>query len=97
MRGDASDTRFVLVFAGDQRVGFASFAVLRPGNALGGQLYLKDLFVAADWRGRGIGKQLMRFLAGFCRHQGGGRIDWSVENAQAQRFYDRLGAAVLPR
>ncbi len=97
LRGDASDARFVLVFAGDERVGFASFAVLHPGNALRGQLFLKDLFMAADWRGRGIGARLMRFLAEFYRHQGIGRIDWSVEDAQAQRFYGRLGAAVLPR
>ena len=95
LRDGASDTRFVLGFAGDEPVGFASFAVLHPGSALRGLLFLKDIFVAADWRGRGIGEQMMQFLAGFCLRRGIGHIDWLVENAQTQRFYERLGAAAL--
>lgn len=96
LRGEVNDTRFLLAFAGDGPVGLVAFAVLRPGNALSGLLFLKDVFVAADSRGHGVGARLLGFLARFCRDQGIGRIDWVVETAEAERFYERLGAAALP-
>ncbi len=91
---DAGDTRFVLGFAGDQPVGFASFAVLYPGSALRGLLFLKDVFVVADRRGQRIGERIMQFLAGFCATQGIERIDWVVKTARAQHFYECLGATL---
>ena len=97
LNGEGTDTHFALAFAGGQVVGFACYAVLHPGNRLKGQLYLKDLFLAAEWRGRGVGEGLMRFLASFCRRTGIGRIDWLVEEPRSEAFYAHLGAAVLPR
>ncbi|WP_282607047.1 GNAT family N-acetyltransferase [Pelagibius sp. Alg239-R121] len=94
---DRTDTRFVLAFSGGEAVGFACFAVLHPGNALAGLIFLKDLFVVEDWRGAGVGKEIVRFLAGFCQREGIGRIDWSVENDRSQRFYEAFGAKVLPQ
>ncbi len=97
LRGDGvSDTRFILGFDGEEPVGFAAFAVLYPGNDLRGMVFLKDLFVLADWRRRNIGEGLMRTLARFCVEHRIGRIDWPVETDRAQRFYERLGAADLP-
>jgi GNAT superfamily N-acetyltransferase len=96
-RAGTSDSRFVLVFAGDEPVGFASVAVLHPGNALSGLLFLKDLFITTDWRGRGIGEQVMKFLADFCLQHGLGRIDWVVEDARSQHFYERFGATAQPQ
>lgn len=97
LRGEGNDTRFLLAYAGEVPVGLVAFAVLRPGNGLSGLLFLKDVFVAADWRGHGVGERMMRFLAGFCRDQGIGRIDWVVETAEAERFYNRLGATAQPQ
>lgn len=96
-RDGRSDTRFVLALAGDRPVGFAAFAVLHPGNDLQGLVYLKDVFVAAEARGRKVGERLMRYLAAFCRREGIGRIDWEVENPDSQRFYERLGAVTKPQ
>lgn len=87
-----TDTRFLLAFAGEEAIGFACFAVLHPGNALAGLIFLKDIFVAEPWRSAGVGRRLMAFLARVCREEGIGRIDWSVENDRAQRFYESLGA-----
>ena len=97
LRDGAGGTRFLLGFAGDQPAGFASFAVLYPGVALRGMLFLKDVFVVADRRGQGIGERIMRFLAEFCAAQGIERIDWVVKTARSQRFYERLGATVQTR
>ncbi len=96
LRDGAFATRFVLGFVGDAPVGFASFAVLYPGRALRGTLFLKDVFVVAERRSQGIGERIMRFLAEFCAGQGIERIDWVVKTARSQRFYERLGATLQP-
>lgn len=61
-------------------------------------LWLEDLFVLPDHRGRGIGKLLLTSLADTARARGCGRFEWSVLdwNVHAIGFYERMGAAVLP-
>ncbi len=97
LRNGAGGTRFVLGFAGTAPVAFASFAVLHPGRALKGVLFLKALFVVAERRGQGIGQRIMQFLAEFCADQGLGTIDWVVETERSQLFYERLGATLKPQ
>jgi GNAT superfamily N-acetyltransferase len=97
LRDGAGGTRFVLALAGDQPVGFASFAVLYPGRALSGMLFLKDVFVVAERRSQGIGEEVMLFLAEYCAAQGIERIDWLVKTARSQHFYERLGATLQTR
>lgn len=60
-------------------------------------LYLEDLFVRQDVRGRGIGGQLLRHLARLAVERGCGRFEWCVLdwNERAQRFYRSLGANVM--
>jgi len=78
-------------------VGFALFCpnystfLGRPG------LYLEDLFVRDDYRGRGVGRQLLQHLAGLALERGWGRMEWAVLdwNAPAIGFYRRLGASLL--
>jgi GNAT superfamily N-acetyltransferase len=61
-------------------------------------LYLEDLFVLPDWRKRGIARALLQRLAGIAVARGCGRFEWSVLdwNVNAIRFYESLGAQVLP-
>ena len=61
-------------------------------------LYLEDLFVAPEHRGKGIGEALLRRLAGLAAARGCGRFEWSVLewNEHAIRFYERMGATVMP-
>ncbi len=61
-------------------------------------LWLEDLFVLPDHRGRGIGKLLLTSLADTARARGCGRFEWSVLdwNASAIGFYERMGATILP-
>ena len=61
-------------------------------------LYLEDLFVRPAQRGQGLGEALLRRLAQLAVERGCGRFEWSVLdwNANAIRFYERMGAAVMP-
>jgi GNAT superfamily N-acetyltransferase len=63
----------------------------RPG------IYLEDLFVIPDLRGRGIGRLLFSFLARLAVERGCGRLEWWVldSNEPAIRFYERLGAQAM--
>jgi len=60
----------------------------RPG------LYLEDLFVKPEFRGKGIGKALLLHLAKVAANENCGRFEWSVLdwNTPAIEFYESLGA-----
>jgi GNAT superfamily N-acetyltransferase len=62
----------------------------RPG------LYLEDLFVKPEHRGRGIGRALLTEVARIARDGGCGRLVWQVLdwNEPAIGFYEALGATV---
>ena len=61
-------------------------------------LWLEDLFVYPQFRGRGLGRRLLAQLAEVARSRDCGRFEWSVLdwNAPAIRFYERMGATLLP-
>ena len=70
---------------------FSTF-LAKPG------LYLEDLYVQPAHRGSGLGKALLTRLAGIAAERGYGRFEWSVLdwNENAIRFYQRMGATVMP-
>ncbi len=57
-------------------------------------LYLEDLFVRPEFRGRGIGTRLLARLAAIAVERRCGRFEWAVLdwNSDAIRFYQSLGA-----
>ncbi len=61
-------------------------------------LYLEDLYVQPAFRGQGVGAALLRHLAALANERDHGRFEWSVLdwNADAIRFYQRMGATLLP-
>ena len=69
---------------------FSTF-VGRPG------LYLEDLYVRPNMRGKGVGTLLLQHVARLARERGCGRLEWSVLNwnEPAIRFYETLGARAM--
>ena len=92
--GDPPAAHCVLAEIDGIAVGFAlyffnySTFLGKPG------LYLEDLFVKPELRGRGIGKALLLHLARVANEKGCGRMEWAVLdwNAPAIAFYESLGA-----
>jgi GNAT superfamily N-acetyltransferase len=84
----------LLAFEGESAVGFAVYFynfstwLGRPG------LYLEDLFVKPEKRGKGYGRALLVELAKIARGRGCGRMEWAVLdwNEPAIKFYRALGA-----
>ena len=95
--GERPAAEVVLAYVDGNVTGFALFFhnfstfLGRPG------LYLEDLFVVPEWRGRGIGRRLLRHLAQLAVERGCWRMEWTVLdwNESALRFYERMGARVM--
>ena len=88
----------LIVERGGRAVGFALFFTTFSTFLCKAGLYLEDLFVEPAHRGAGIGKALLRRLAAVAVERGCGRFEWRVLdwNEPSIRFYESLGATVLP-
>ena len=92
--GERPAAEVLLAFENETAVGFAVFLhnfstwLGRPG------LYLEDLFVRPEDRGKGYGRALLIQLANIARNRGCGRMEWAVLdwNEPAIEFYHKLGA-----
>ena len=96
--GERAVVEALVAESGDEVVGFAVFFtnfstfLAQPG------LYLEDLYVRPDQRGRGIGEALLSRVGRLAVEREYGRFEWSVLdwNAPAIRFYEKMGATVMP-
>lgn len=79
-------------------VGFALFFTSYSTFKTRPCLHLEDLYVRPAARGRGHGKALLKGVAARALERGCARVEWVVLdwNEPAIRFYESLGAAVLP-
>jgi GNAT superfamily N-acetyltransferase len=88
----------VIAREGEMPVGFALF-FHNFSTFLGRKgLYLEDLFVKPECRGKGYGKALLVHLAKIAVERNCGRFEWSVLdwNTPSIKFYEAMGATVLP-
>jgi GNAT superfamily N-acetyltransferase len=60
-------------------------------------IYLEDLYVRPEFRGRGLGKAMMVYLARLARQRECGRFEWAVLdwNKPSLDFYQSIGAQPL--
>jgi GNAT superfamily N-acetyltransferase len=74
-------------------VWFINFSTFRGRSGI----YLEDLFVRTEQRGKGIGKALLAHLAKQCVTNGWSRLQWSVLdwNTPSVEFYKSLGAELM--
>jgi len=92
--GERPAAEVLLALEGKSPIGFAVYFynfstwLGRPG------LYLEDLFVKPEKRGKGYGRALLVELAKIARDRGCGRMEWAVLNwnEPAIKFYRALGA-----
>lgn len=79
----------------DAVVGILTYYFLPFTYDLSPWIYIKELYVDAAYRSRGIGKKMMEELMCICREAGGTKIRWNVlsNNHQAKKFYLSLGAS----
>ena len=94
---DKSIARVIFVMDGDKEVGFALF-FHNFSTFLGrAGIYLEDLYVLPEYRGRGFGKALLKRLAKIAVDMGCGRLEWSCLdwNTPSIEFYRSLGSVSM--
>ena len=82
---------------GGRAVGFALWFLSYSTWAGRHGIYLEDLYVKPEQRGRGHGRALLAELARICVEHGYQRLEWAVLdwNSPALRFYESLGAVPM--
>lgn len=91
--GEGAGAEAVIAWDGAEAAGFAvwyeTFSTFRGRKGV----YLEDLFVVPAYRGRGIGKALVRHVAGVAVARGCVRLKWEVLrwNEPSIGFYESLG------
>ncbi len=87
----------LFAYENEKTVGFAVY--FRTYSTFAGLpgLYLEDLYVRPEARGKGVGRALLRHLARLAKEQGCYRIEWAVLrwNEAAIGFYENLGAVPM--
>ncbi|KLD71534.1 GNAT family N-acetyltransferase [Xanthomonas pisi] len=92
--GDGATAHALICEQDGQALGFAVY-FFNYSTWLGRNgLYLEDLFVRPEARGKGAGLRLLRYLAQLAVQRGCGRFEWSVLdwNQPAIDFYQAVGA-----
>lgn len=95
--GERPVAEVALAYLAGEGVGFAvyfsnfSTFIGRPG------IYLEDLFVKPAFRGKGIGRALLSYLARLAKQRNCARLEWAVLdwNQPAIDFYRRFGATPM--
>lgn len=94
---DKNIARVIFVMDGDKEVGFALF-FHNFSTFLGrAGIYLEDLYVLPEYRGRGFGKALLKELSKIAVDMGCGRLEWSCLdwNTPSIEFYRSLGSVSM--
>ena len=92
--GDGKVADAILAFDGERVVAYAVF--FPYFSTFRGQrgIYLEDIFITENARGKGVGEIMLKFIARLARTRGFERIDFQVLqwNTLAIAFYEKLGA-----
>jgi GNAT superfamily N-acetyltransferase len=84
----------VIAYAGDEPAGFAVYFPTFSTFLGRRGLYLEDLFVVPSWRGLGLGRRLLAYVARVAVERDCGRLEWAVLdwNELALAVYRKIGA-----
>jgi GNAT superfamily N-acetyltransferase len=89
---DGANYRIIGVFQGEELCAIAGFRFLL-NMAVGNALYIDDLVVSSEYRSKGYGAELVKYLEGVAVAIGVDaiRLDSAVHRLDAHRFYEREG------
>src|SRR5206468_2586938 len=95
--GDPRRFRTLLGEVDGEVVGYAIYFFTYSTFLARPSLYLEDIFVLPDMRGRGAGKALFCACAAEAVREGCGRMEWQVLdwNQPSIDFYERAGARLM--
>lgn len=93
--GETKVAEAIVVFEAEEAA--IGYAIFYPNFAsFRGQrgLYLEDIYIKQEFRGRGIGEMMLKYIAKIGKERGFERIDFQVLewNTPAVKFYEKLGA-----
>jgi len=95
--GEKPAAEALIALLDDKPVGYAIFFQNFSSFLGRAGLYLEDIYVTPDMRGRGLGKTLFCTVGKIARDRGCGRYEWCVLkwNKPSIEFYEALGAEAL--
>ena len=92
--GENKIAEAIVAFDDETAIGYAIF--FPHFSTFRGQrgIYLEDIYIREDFRGRRLGEMMLKYIAALAKSRGFERIDFQVLewNAPAVRFYEKLGA-----
>ncbi len=95
---DGAFVEGITAFDDEKMIGYALF--YKSFASFRGQcgIYLEDIFIDSNYRGKGVGETMLKKIAQMAKMAGAERIDFQVLdwNEPAISFYERLGAASNP-
>ena len=96
--GDQPAAEALLAFADGEPAGFAVYFHTYSTFLARRGMHLEDLYVSPEYRRIGLGALLLRRVAAIAVERGCGRFEWMALdwNTDAHRFYQGLGAEMLP-
>lgn len=92
--GPRANAEVILAYYQDVPVGFAlffhNFSTFLGKNGI----YIEDLYVKPNMRGKGLGQKMLKFIAKLAKERDCGRVEWWVLdwNHEAIQFYKKIGA-----
>ena len=92
--GDGKVAEAILAFDGETPIAYAvffpNFATFRGQRGI----YLEDIFITKNFRGKGVGEMILKYIAKLAKSRGFERIDFQVLewNTPAVAFYEKFGA-----
>ena len=96
--GDDPAAEALLAFADGKPAGFAVYFHTYSTFLARRGMHLEDLYVSPEFRRHGLGTLLLKRVAAIAVERGCGRFEWMALdwNTDAHRFYEGLGAEMLP-
>lgn len=92
--GIDSNTEALICESEGKIVGYAVFFTSYSTWLGRSGIYMEDLYISSDYRGKGLGKALLKNIAQYAVKRQSGRLEWSVLdwNQPAVDFYLSIGA-----